>query len=47
MSHVTGVAGYEVQRTYTRTQSMLTILENLFQATKGVFGPGPHDPKTW
>jgi hypothetical protein len=41
------LANYEVQRAYTRTQSTLTIFQTLFQATKGVFWPGPDDPKTW
>jgi len=25
----------------------LTIFQVIFQATKGVFRPGPDDPKTW
>lgn len=40
------MADYVVQRTYGRAQSSLTILQTLFQATKGVFWPGPDDPKT-
>ena len=38
---------YLVQRTYRRTQSVLIIFQTLLQATKGVFRPGPDDPKTW
>jgi hypothetical protein len=41
------MADYVVQRAYGRTQSSLTIFQSLFQATKGVFWPGPDDPKTW
>jgi hypothetical protein len=41
------MADYVVQRTYGRAQSSLTIFQTLFQATKGVFWPGPDDPKTW
>jgi hypothetical protein len=28
-------------------QTDVTILQTIFQATKGVFYPGPDDPKTW
>jgi hypothetical protein len=41
------MSDYVVQRAYGRTQSSLTIFQTLFQATKGVFWPGPDDPKTW
>jgi len=41
------MSDYVVQRTYRRTQSVLNIFQTLFQATKGVFRPGPDDPKTW
>jgi hypothetical protein len=41
------MADYVVQRTYGRAQSSLTIFQTLFQATKGVFWPGPDDPKAW
>jgi hypothetical protein len=41
------MADYVVQRTYGRAQSSITIFQTLFQATKGVFWPGPNDPKTW
>jgi len=40
-------ATYEVQRAYNSTYRDLTILQAIFQATKGVFRPGPNDPKTW
>lgn len=40
------MADYIVQRTYRRSQIALTLM-TLFQATKGVFWPGPADPKTW
>jgi hypothetical protein len=41
------MADYVAHRAYGRTQSSLTIVHTLFQATKGVFWPGPDDPKTW
>jgi hypothetical protein len=41
------MAPYEVQRTQERSQGLLTIFQTLFLATKGVFWPGPDDPKTW
>ena len=37
---------YEAQRAYSRTYGILTIFQMIFQATKGVFVPGPDDPKT-
>jgi hypothetical protein len=40
-------APFEVQRAYRRTYSALAISQAIFQATKGVFKPGPEDPKTW
>ena len=41
------MAGYEVQRAYRTTEADLNILQSIFRATKGVFRPGPDDPKTW
>jgi len=41
------MAPYEVQRAQRQSQSLLTIFQTLFLATKGVFRPGPDDPKTW
>ena len=41
------MAPYEVQRTQRSAQNLLTIFQSLFEATKGVFSPGPDDPKTW
>jgi hypothetical protein len=41
------MAPYEVQRTQQHAQSLLSIFQSLFAATKGVFSPGPDDPKTW
>lgn len=41
------IAGYEVQRAYRTTETDLNILQSIFRATKGVFRPGPEDPKTW
>jgi hypothetical protein len=41
------MADYEVQRAYRTTELELKILQSLFRATKGVFRPGPDDPKTW
>jgi hypothetical protein len=40
-------APYEAQRAYDRTYRTLGIFQTIFQATKGVFRPGPDDPKTW
>jgi len=42
------MASYEVQRTQRSAQNLLTIFQSqsLFDATKGVFSPGPDDPKT-
>ena len=40
-------ASFEAQRTYSRTYGTLSIFQTIFQATKGVFKPGPDDPKTW
>jgi hypothetical protein len=40
-------ASYEVRRAYARTYRTLTIFQAIFQATKGVFKPGPDDPNTW
>ena len=40
-------ATYEVQRAYNTMYRDLSILQAIFQATKGVFKPGPDDPKTW
>jgi hypothetical protein len=39
-------ATYETQRSFGRTYGILTVFQVLFQATKGVFVPGPDDPKT-
>jgi hypothetical protein len=41
------MADYEVQRAYRKTQTDLNILQSILRATKGVFRPGPEDPKTW
>jgi hypothetical protein len=41
------LAGYEIQQASRTAQIDLTILQTIFQATKGVFRPGPDDPKTW
>lgn len=41
------MAPYEVQISQRRAQNLLTIFQSLFDATKGVFSPGPEDPKTW
>jgi len=41
------MAGYEVRRTYWTTEFGANILLLIFRATKGVFLPGPDDPKTW
>jgi hypothetical protein len=41
------MADYEILRAYRGTQQTLTIFQTLFQATRGVFRPGPDDPKTW
>jgi len=41
------MADVSTQLAYRRTQSLFTIFQTLFQATKGVFRPGPDDPKTW
>lgn len=41
------LADYGTQLAYRQTESEFTILQALFQATKGVFSPGPDDPKTW
>jgi hypothetical protein len=35
-----------VQRAYSRTYGTLGIFQVIFLATKGVFVPGPDDPKT-
>ena len=40
-------AQYEVQQGYNITYRGLTIFGTIFQATRGVFKPGPDDPKTW
>jgi hypothetical protein len=40
-------ASFEAQRAYSRTYGMLSIFQAIFQATIGVFKPGPDDPKTW
>ena len=40
-------APYVAQRAYERTWNLVMIFRTLFQATKGVFWPGPNDPKTW
>jgi hypothetical protein len=40
-------APFGVQRAYGRTYGALAIFQAIFQATKGVFKPGPEDPKTW
>jgi hypothetical protein len=40
------VASYETQRAYSRTTGVLAIFQAIYQATKGVFVPGPDDPKT-
>jgi len=40
-------ASFEVRRAYGRTYAALSIFQAIFQATKGVFKPGPNDPKTW
>jgi hypothetical protein len=47
VSSVPSLAGYEDQRAVRTAQIDLTILQTIFQATKGVFKPGPEDPKTW
>jgi hypothetical protein len=39
-------APFEVQRAHGRTYGVLSIFQVIFQATKGVFVPGPDDPKT-
>lgn len=41
------MADYAIQRAYRGTQQTFTIFATLFQATNGVFRPGPDDPKTW
>jgi hypothetical protein len=41
------VASFEVQRAYGKTYVGLSIFQAIFQATIGVFKPGPNDPKTW
>jgi hypothetical protein len=41
------MAPYEVQRAQRQTQTLATIFQTVFQATRGVFRPGPDDPKTW
>jgi hypothetical protein len=41
------MADVSVQLAYRRTQTLFSIFQTLFQATKGVFRPGPDDPKTW
>jgi hypothetical protein len=40
-------ASFEIQRAYSRAYGTLSIFQTIFQATKGVFKPGPNDPKTW
>ena len=40
-------ASFEAQRAYSRAYGTLSIFQMIFQATKGVFKPGPSDPKTW
>ena len=40
-------APFGVQRAYSRTYLALSIFQAIFQATKGVFKPGPEDLKTW
>jgi len=40
-------ASFEVRRAYGRTYAALSIFQAIFQATKGVFKPGPNDAKTW
>jgi len=40
-------ASFETQRAYNRAYGTLSIFQAIFQATKGVFKPGPDDPKTW
>ena len=37
---------YEAQRAYSRTYGIFRIFQVILQATKGVFVPGPDDPKT-
>ena len=39
-------ASYEVQRAYSRAYGIFTVFQAIYQATKGVFVPGPDDPKT-
>lgn len=41
------MADIGVQRAHRLAQTLFTIFQTLFQATKGVFRPGPDDPKTW
>jgi len=40
-------ASFHAQRVYGRAYGTLSIFQAIFQATKGVFKPGPNDPKTW
>lgn len=40
-------ASFEAQRAYSRTYRALYIFQAIFQATRGLFKPGPNDPKTW
>lgn len=40
-------ASFETQLASNRAFGTLSIFQAIFQATKGVFKPGPDDPKTW
>ena len=38
---------YPIQRFYRQSQSLVGIFQTVVEATRGVFRPGPDDPKTW